>query len=759
MLGLVGNASAKLIAYYKFEGNAKDSVGGNNGSEFGGPTYVSGAFGQAINLDGVDDYVDCGNSPVFDITSAITVACWVRIDSVPANWAGIVTKGDSAWRLSTAWGERRFHFSVTSVNVNGNTTIPAGEWHHICGTFDGSVIRIYVDGVEDNKADYAGSISTNGFNVWIGANSETSGRWWDGRIDDVRIYDQALSAEVVASLTKAMKTAFTYQGRLMDANNPADGLYDFQFKLYDNLSGGVQKGLAIEVNEVDVIDGYFTAEIDFGSDVFDGTDCWLEIGVRVGELNDPNVYTILSPRQQVTPTPYSLYAVTAASLKEGVSWSEVTNRPAGLDDGDDVGLTSESDPQVGSNSTNYIPKWNGSALVSGTMYDNGNVGIGTASPADKLDVNGFINSNESYKLDGGTVLADSGTDNIFVGKGAGASNTTGWANSAVGTNAFYSNTGGCGNTAVGKEALFYATGFSNSAVGHWALWSNTTGNYNTAVGMSALISNTTSNNNTAVGFQAGFNSTGSGNVFLGFRAGYNETGSNKLYIANSDVNNLIYGDFSTGTVAVKGAIKWGTSRGFLTTDQGASIELGGSGTPYIDFINDGATDYDVRISLPGDDALAIEGGNLGIGTTAPTERLDTDGTARLRGIGSSSGTTVVADGNGKLWKQSSSRRYKTNIESLDEDTDAVLKLRPVRFQWKATGQNDIGLVAEEVEQQLNDLVIYDNEGRPEAVKYDRVSLYLLAVVKDLKAENESLKQRIEALEAKMQEVSTFTYEK
>ena len=57
--------------------------------------------------------------------------------------------------------------------------------------------------------------------------------------------------------------------------------------------------------EVDVIDGYFTVELDFGS-VFDGNNRWLEIGVRPGDQSDPCVYSLLSPRQKVTPTPYAL---------------------------------------------------------------------------------------------------------------------------------------------------------------------------------------------------------------------------------------------------------------------------------------------------------------------------------------------------------------------------------------------------------------------------------------------------------------------
>jgi hypothetical protein len=100
-------------------------------------------------------------------------------------------------------------------------------------------------------------------------------------------------------------TAFTYQGRLIDSNNAADGLYDFQFKLYDANGGGNKLGQDVNMPEIDVIDGYFTAELDFGS-VLDGNNRWLDIGVRPGVQNDPCAYSLLSPRQKVTPTPYTL---------------------------------------------------------------------------------------------------------------------------------------------------------------------------------------------------------------------------------------------------------------------------------------------------------------------------------------------------------------------------------------------------------------------------------------------------------------------
>jgi len=124
-----------------------------------------------------------------------------------------------------------------------------------------------------------------------------------------------------ANLSQAapLGTAFTYQGHLYDNNDVADGEYDFQFKLYDSNSDGGQISYDVNKAEVDVIDGYFTVELDFGSSVFDGNSVWLEIGVRHGDFNDPNVYTILTPRQAVTPMPYALYAATGTQGPIGLT--------------------------------------------------------------------------------------------------------------------------------------------------------------------------------------------------------------------------------------------------------------------------------------------------------------------------------------------------------------------------------------------------------------------------------------------------------
>jgi hypothetical protein len=127
------------------------------------------------------------------------------------------------------------------------------------------------------------------------------------------------------SALSAVGTAFTYQGHLTQDGSPANGSFDLRFALYDDPGTGTQVGGTVEVEDVLVSDGVFTVELDFG-DPFDGTPLWLEIGVRPGAEVGP--YTVLSPRQRLSPAPYAAYATRA-------SWAGLVGVPAGLDDGDD----------------------------------------------------------------------------------------------------------------------------------------------------------------------------------------------------------------------------------------------------------------------------------------------------------------------------------------------------------------------------------------------------------------------------------------
>lgn len=178
-----------------------------------------------------------------------------------------------------------------------------------------------------------------------------------------------------------------------------------------------------------------------------------------------------------------------------------------------------------------------------------------------------------------------------------------------------------------------------------------------------------------------------------------------------------------------------------------AVEIGGQ---RIDAMNkaggDGPTLY-LNYYPDGNVVLAYGGGNVGVGTIGPTERLDVNGTARLRDLAVGTGNVVLADASGKLWRSASSLRYKQNIRNLPGDPHSVLDLRPVAFDWISTGASDVGLIAEEVARVLPELAVYDLQGRPDGVHYDKVALYLLEVVKRQQQELDSLRDKAERLDA------------
>ena len=92
-------------------------------------------------------------------------------------------------------------------------------------------------------------------------------------------------------------TALTYQGRLLDAGGPANGLFDFEFELWDSDVGGSQIGLTQVHDGISIADGLFTLQIDFGANVFDNADRWLAMTVNA---------VLLAPRQPITRTPYAI---------------------------------------------------------------------------------------------------------------------------------------------------------------------------------------------------------------------------------------------------------------------------------------------------------------------------------------------------------------------------------------------------------------------------------------------------------------------
>jgi hypothetical protein len=204
-----GNAVlAGMVGWWKFDETrgeiAKDSSSGNHeGKLQGDAKWTKGKIDGAIELDGSGDYVQIAEESAFDITGQITIACWVNIHSMANEWMAIVTKGDNSWRLSTVQNQRKFHASVNdwqTFRISGNTGVSANKWHHVATVYDGKKMCIYVDGELDVCQPWTGGIARNDYDVLIGENAQEKGRYFDGLIDDVQIYNYALKEADITAL-------------------------------------------------------------------------------------------------------------------------------------------------------------------------------------------------------------------------------------------------------------------------------------------------------------------------------------------------------------------------------------------------------------------------------------------------------------------------------------------------------------------------------------------------------------------------------
>ncbi|OAI39541.1 hypothetical protein AYO38_01495 [bacterium SCGC AG-212-C10] len=204
----------------------------------------------------------------------------------------------------------------------------------------------------------------------------------------------------------AVGTGFTYQGRLEQGGIPADGTYDFRFALFDAPEAGVQTGLTLVREDVAVVDGLFTVTLDFTAVFGSGVALFLEVGVRPGD--SAGDFELLTPRQALTPTPYSLYSAS--------SWN----------------LSGNSGTFAG---TNFVGTKDASPLVFRTnnveamrINSSGQIGIGTQTPNSNLDVvasNIGILSTSTSRAIIGRLAAISCPGTFAVGGCAGASGGTG----------------------------------------------------------------------------------------------------------------------------------------------------------------------------------------------------------------------------------------------------------------------------------------------------------------------------------------------
>lgn len=208
-LGIAGAAHAQqgLVARWTCdEGQGEvlaDTSGNENHGAIHGATWVRSADGHALQFDGADDYVDCGSGPSLDITGPLTIQLWAQPTAANRGEPGIAGKFFESYAI-TYYGNGYFYISSGGNNVSGPTRI--NTWSHLAGTFDGTTLRFYVNGIEvasrQSRFDAVkqGGRFTIGCIVGDAAADDPNLRntaFFPGLVDDVRVHNRALSQREV----------------------------------------------------------------------------------------------------------------------------------------------------------------------------------------------------------------------------------------------------------------------------------------------------------------------------------------------------------------------------------------------------------------------------------------------------------------------------------------------------------------------------------------------------------------------------------
>jgi len=531
----------------------------------------------------------------------------------------------------------------------------------------------------------------------------------------------------------AQGTAFTYQGRLNNAGSAASGNYDLTFTLYATNSTGAVIAGPLTNAAVSLTNGLFTTLVDFGN-AFTGTNYWLEIAVSP---NGADSFTKLSPRQQLTPVPYAIFAASAGNIAGTL--------PAGSlagEYGNAVTLDNAANSFTGSFSGDGTSVANVNAvtlngLASASFWQlGGNAGANPTNGAflgtsDDLPLELWVNTNRALRLeyayDPRTELTGV-SPNIIAGcPGNAVSNGIYGALVAGGGNVNFPNRAGGNYAAV-------LGGFNNQAIGDTAVvmgnHSTASGGVSTAVGNDCVASG---NDSLAAGSYA--NAAHNGSFVWGDSSSttpFSDAGANQFLIRASGGVGIGTSQTPPGglNVAGGGLAVTGTSSPNYPGAKGVFIESEGSFGAMFAF------DYTASHSLPL--CLNTPGGDVGIGTSTPDATLTVNGSADKPGGGS--------------WSTFSDARLKDVGGNFTPGLAALEKIQPVHYHYKTDNALSlpsqpeyIGVVAQQLQQAVPEAVQTNSSGYL-TVNNDPVLWTTVNAVKELQAENAELKARLDRLE-------------
>jgi hypothetical protein len=251
-----------LVGWWPGNGNANDAIAGNNGQLAGDATFASGAVSQGFRLDGFGDYVEIPDSQALK-PGRVSVESWVRFDSLDTpivsqygapgqqyivfkkNTRLFQFEGYSLAKMRVA-GVDRLSFGVANVDgfapvAVSTTPVVVGQFYHVVGTFDGTTVKLYVNGVLENQTPASLTLDYDTRPVFIGTSGETV---FDGKlagiVDEASIYNRALDVTEIGVLHSAGAA-----GKCASVSGVLTSLVTFIQTL--NLSGGISNSLDMKL--------------------------------------------------------------------------------------------------------------------------------------------------------------------------------------------------------------------------------------------------------------------------------------------------------------------------------------------------------------------------------------------------------------------------------------------------------------------------------------------------------------------------------
>jgi hypothetical protein len=502
----------------------------------------------------------------------------------------------------------------------------------------------------------------------------------------------ALCGCLVASLAGTSRagdsliTAFTYQGQLHADFVPVNGLVDFEFRLYYLEKEGELVAPPVVLEDVEVVHGLFTVQLDFGPDSLDGVVRWLEILVRDSGEKKPDEFTLLTPRQPLGATPYAL----KVPGLDGHSLDAVDGSPANA------------------------------------LYVNqvGNVGIGTFNP------DGGLHVRKEPNTLGGT-LALEGTTHAYM--------------------SFYPD-----GAAAGRKGRFgFISGEDNVMTiantdtnGHIALFPGISGFVGIGVTIPSVRLHVLGGSD-ASPISGGFLQLGS------------TTGSNLAFDENEIMARLnttpanLFLNHEGASIFMCAAAGSTSRVGIGLTNPQTRLQVVGGirargGGPGAFGVNDNGYAFGGNGGDDDSGLFSLADGRVALYANAVERVRVTQSAFQVFSLSN------IGDHNNVQWRaadglfgyDNSTRRDKENIQPLDASFDRLLDAVPMTYTRPGSPDRwEIGFIAEDMHDLgLTRLVQYDAQGRPEAVNYEKSTLYLVAIAKQQKVRLAELEERLAIVE-------------